>query len=96
MQVANVISAPEADTAPASVNLAELYRQSDIQSLFDELARDFVGLAPVKTRIRETAALLRISLKYNSPLAGLPISLTTASKVLSSFSSFRLVLPYMI
>jgi probable Rubsico expression protein CbbX len=65
MQVANVISAPEADTAPASVNLAELYRQSDIQSLFDELARDFVGLAPVKTRIRETAALLLVEKARN-------------------------------
>ena len=65
MQVANVISAPEADTTPASVNLAELYRQSDIQSLFDELARDFVGLAPVKTRIRETAALLLVEKARN-------------------------------
>ena len=65
MQVANVISAPEADAAPASVNLAELYRQSDIQSLFDELARDFVGLAPVKTRIRETAALLLVEKARN-------------------------------
>lgn len=65
MQVANVISAPEADAAPVSVNLAELYRQSDIQSLFDELARDFVGLAPVKTRIRETAALLLVEKARN-------------------------------
>ena len=65
MQVANVISAPDADATPASVNLAELYRQSDIQSLFDELARDFVGLAPVKTRIRETAALLLVEKARN-------------------------------
>lgn len=65
MQVANVISAPEADATPASVNLAELYRQSEIQSLFDELARDFVGLAPVKTRIRETAALLLVEKARN-------------------------------
>ena len=65
MVVANVISAPETSTAPASVNLAELYRQSDIQSLFDELARDFVGLAPVKTRIRETAALLLVEKARN-------------------------------
>ena len=65
MQVANVISAPDAEATPASVNLAELYRQSDIQSLFDELARDFVGLAPVKTRIRETAALLLVEKARN-------------------------------
>lgn len=65
MQVANVISAPEANAVPSSVNLAELYRQSDIQSLFDELARDFVGLAPVKTRIRETAALLLVEKARN-------------------------------
>ncbi|MFO1380345.1 MAG: CbbX protein [Chitinivorax sp.] len=45
--------------------MAELYRQSDIQSLFDELARDFVGLAPVKTRIRETAALLLVEKARN-------------------------------
>jgi probable Rubsico expression protein CbbX len=41
-----------------SVDLARLYRDSGIAEVLDELDRDLVGLAPVKTRIREIAALL--------------------------------------
>ena len=65
MVIANLVAEAGADTRPAEVNLADLYRQSDIQSLFDELARDFVGLAPVKARIRETAALLLVEKARN-------------------------------
>ena len=41
-----------------SVDLAGLYRDSGIAAVLDELDRDLVGLLPVKTRIREIAALL--------------------------------------
>ncbi|MEY4729602.1 MAG: hypothetical protein RL020_760 [Pseudomonadota bacterium] len=41
-----------------SVNLAELYEQTGIAPLLAELDRELIGLAPVKTRIREIAAFL--------------------------------------
>jgi len=41
-----------------TVDLAGLYRDSGIAAVLDELDRDLVGLVPVKTRIREIAALL--------------------------------------
>ncbi len=40
--------------------MAEVLAQSRIESVMDELDRDLVGLAPVKTRIRDIAALLVI------------------------------------
>ncbi len=43
-----------------TVDLAEIYRQTDIESLLDQLERELVGLTPVKTRIRETAAFLLV------------------------------------
>lgn len=42
----------------SSVDLGGLYRDSGIAEVLDELDRDLVGLVPVKTRIREIAALL--------------------------------------
>lgn len=42
----------------SSVDLAGLYRDSGIAEVLDDLDRDLVGLVPVKTRIREIAALL--------------------------------------
>jgi len=42
------------------IDLAELYRQSNIAGVLDELDQDLVGLVPVKTRIREIAALLLV------------------------------------
>src|ERR1700761_9331189 len=42
------------------VNLLALYRESGIAGVLTELDRDLVGLAPVKTRIREIAAQLLV------------------------------------
>lgn len=53
---------PASASAPVhqapTVDLAGLYRDSGIAEVLDELDRDLVGLLPVKTRIREIAALL--------------------------------------
>ena len=42
------------------VDLAGLFEESHIQEVLDQLDRDLVGLKPVKTRIREIAALLLV------------------------------------
>ena len=47
-------------TLPTSVNLEDLYQNSNIGDVIDALDRDLVGLIPVKTRIREVAALLLV------------------------------------
>jgi probable Rubsico expression protein CbbX len=47
------------DTQDA-VDLEAELRSSDIQEVLDKLDRDLVGLVPVKTRIREIAALLLV------------------------------------
>ncbi len=43
-----------------TVNLEEVYQRSNIADVIDSLDRDLVGLVPVKTRIREVAALLLV------------------------------------
>ena len=43
-----------------SVNLQEEYNKTNIQGVIDQLEEDLVGLAPVKQRIREIAALLLV------------------------------------
>ena len=43
-----------------AVDLEALYQKSSIGSIMEELDRDLVGLKPVKTRIREIAALLLV------------------------------------
>jgi probable Rubsico expression protein CbbX len=50
------------DGAPAAdqVDLARLYAESDIEATFVEIERELIGLVPVKTRIREVAALLLV------------------------------------
>lgn len=53
MNVARAIE-PPATTA----SLAALYREAGIAEVFERLDAELVGLAPVKTRIREIAALL--------------------------------------
>ncbi len=50
---------PAADSAPART-VAEVLHESQVESVLDELERDLVGLAPVKQRIRDIAALLVI------------------------------------
>jgi probable Rubsico expression protein CbbX len=47
-------------TPPTTVDLEEFYQRSNIGDVMDALDRDLVGLVPVKTRIREVAALLLV------------------------------------
>ncbi|MCP9840226.1 CbbX protein [Synechococcus sp. J7-Johnson] len=53
---------PEAGNAlsdlDAPVNLQEAYEAANVQEVLDQLDADLIGLKPVKTRIREIAALL--------------------------------------
>ncbi|WP_298448294.1 AAA family ATPase, partial [Ferrimicrobium sp.] len=42
------------------IDLGALYTETKIQETLDELDRELVGLKPVKTRIREIAALLLV------------------------------------
>ncbi len=44
----------------ATIDLDALYRESNIADTIETLDRDLVGLVPVKTRIREIAALLLV------------------------------------
>ncbi len=48
------------DTAPAPADLEALYRDSRVGEVLDSLERELVGLVPVKTRIRQIAALLLV------------------------------------
>jgi probable Rubsico expression protein CbbX len=51
----------EADTqAETRVDLRRDYEESGVAGVLDELDRELIGLAPVKTRIREIAALLMV------------------------------------
>nr|YP_010930440.1 putative rubisco expression protein [Ochrosphaera neapolitana]WKK50168.1 putative rubisco expression protein [Ochrosphaera neapolitana] len=43
-----------------ALNLQEEYNKTDIQGVIDQLEQDLVGLAPVKARIKEIAALLLV------------------------------------
>jgi len=50
-----------APTRPAGpIDLKLMMKDSGVSDVLDELDRELVGLAPVKTRIRETAALLMV------------------------------------
>ncbi|MGH7674422.1 MAG: CbbX protein [Gemmatimonadales bacterium] len=51
------IGAPHAGV----VDLDAAFRASNIEPVFDELGRELVGLRPIKTRIREIAALLLVA-----------------------------------
>ncbi len=46
--------------APTALTVADVLAQSQVESVMDELDADLIGLAPVKTRIRDIAALLVI------------------------------------
>ena len=48
------------------VNLKEEYEQTQIQEVIDELEQELIGLKPVKTRIKEIAALLLIDRLRNN------------------------------
>jgi probable Rubsico expression protein CbbX len=63
------------------VNLQEEYDKTQIQEILDELEQELIGLVPVKTRIKEIAALLLIdrlrkSLNLSSSSPGLHMSFT--------------------
>jgi probable Rubsico expression protein CbbX len=45
---------------PTDADLSAAYRDSGIGAVLDQLERELVGLVPVKTRIREIAALLLV------------------------------------
>src|SRR5689334_20662493 len=53
------LPAPAPEPVPART-VADVLAQSQVESVMDELDQDLVGLAPVKTRIRDIAALLVI------------------------------------
>ncbi|MCO5105989.1 MAG: CbbX protein [Burkholderiaceae bacterium] len=58
------------DAAPLPRTVAEVLASSQVETVLDELDRDLVGLAPVKQRIRDIAALLVIDkLRLNLGLA---------------------------
>jgi probable Rubsico expression protein CbbX len=46
---------------PASVDLAAIFRDANVAEVLDKLDAELVGLKPVKTRVREIAALLVIA-----------------------------------
>lgn len=46
------------DTTPVDLN--KVYEESNIQEILDQLDRELIGLKPVKSRIREIAALLLV------------------------------------
>ncbi|MDT8855571.1 CbbX protein [Paracoccaceae bacterium Fryx2] len=48
------------DAAPITVDLRAEYENSGVREVLEELDREMIGLAPVKQRIRETAALLLV------------------------------------
>ncbi len=45
---------------PVTVDLEEFYQRSNVGDVIETLERELVGLVPVKTRIREVAALLLV------------------------------------
>lgn len=53
-------------TEDTLVNLQEEYNKTQIQEVLDELEEELVGLIPVKTRIKEIAALLLIDRLRNN------------------------------
>jgi len=66
-----------------SINLQEEYNKTNIQGIIDQLEEDLVGLAPVKARIKEIAALLlvqrlrkNLGLGMKSAAIGLHMSFT--------------------
>ena len=60
---------PAAPAASAARTVGEVHQESQVEAVLDELDRDLVGLAPVKQRIRDIAALLVIDkLRLNQGL----------------------------
>ncbi len=68
------LAAPKTDAGETTIDLKADYESSGVKELLEELDRDLIGLAPVKKRIRETAALLlverarkRLGLAHQTP-----------------------------
>src|SRR6266498_1764363 len=71
-------TAPAPAEPPARVarSVAQVLADSQVEAVLEELDRDLVGLAPVKARIRDIAALLVIDkLRMNLGLSAKPPSL---------------------
>src|SRR5215471_11171399 len=49
-------------TEAGGIDIAELVRETRVFDVLEDLDRELVGLAPVKTRIREVAALLIVDM----------------------------------
>ncbi len=67
--VAEAAAAPSPAAAPrtdAARSVAQVLRDSQVEPVLEELDRDLVGLAPVKQRIRDIAALLVIDKLRNN------------------------------
>ncbi len=56
-----VSGTPPSAARPSAVDLSAAYRGSNIERVLEELEGELVGLAPVKRRIREIAALLLVA-----------------------------------
>jgi probable Rubsico expression protein CbbX len=54
------LSAVEPTAAPDAIDLQGEYEASGLPQIFEELDRELVGLAPIKQRLREIAALLLV------------------------------------
>jgi probable Rubsico expression protein CbbX len=69
-------AAPAAPAKPTARSVAEVLADSQVEEVLAELDRDLVGLAPVKARIRDIAALLVMDrLRANLGLTAQPPSL---------------------
>ena len=71
---------------PSSVDLAAAYADSGVAEVLQQLDQELIGLLPVKTRIREIAALLlvdlaRQQLNLQSTAQGLHMSFTDRKSV---------------
>jgi probable Rubsico expression protein CbbX len=51
---------PQAEAAPATVDLGREFAETGLEAILRQLDDELVGLTPVKTRIREIAALLLV------------------------------------
>ncbi len=54
------VEPPAAPAEPMATTVAQVLAQSQVESVLDELDRELIGLAPLKQRVRDIAALLVI------------------------------------